>query len=189
MNPSSFIVKTVAAAALLCSFAASHSQFGRQDQINWRTYRQGALSDAKTQMTHVFETEGQFQAYWERIQGSIAGRMPTGGVDWSKEKLIAVNLGPRPNIGHEVIIRSIQRVQTGQIQVLFQEQLPLKNVRYPQVQVSPWVLVKMERAPGMIAFKGETVNRLPGVIPGTPNQNCCGNVCRCCSNCTCCGEH
>ena len=188
MNPSSFLFKTAIAAVLLCSFAASHSQFGRQDQINWRTYRQGALSNAKGTLTHVFETEGQFQTYWERTNGIIAGKMPTGGIDWAREKLIAINLGPRPNMGHEVIVRSITRTQAGSIQVLFQEQLPLRGVNYPQVQVSPWVLVRMERAPGVISFKGETVNRMPGVTHGKPNQNCCGDVCRCCSNCTCCGD-
>ncbi len=189
MNPSSFILKTVVVAALVCSFVPSRSQLGRQDQINWRTYRQGALSNAKGTFTNVFETEGQFQNYWQQTNGVIAGRMPSGGIDWAREKLIAVNLGPRPNIGHEVIIRSITRVRTNEIQVLFQEQLPLQGVNYPQVQVSPWVLVKMERAPGIITFKGGTVNRLPGVVPGQGRGSCCGDVCRCCAGCQCgCGD-
>jgi hypothetical protein len=187
MNPSSFMHKTVLAALLLCTFTPGPSQIVRQDMINWRTYRQGALSNARGTLTNVFETQGQFESYWERVNGTIAGKMPTGGIDWGKEKLIAINLGPRANIGYEVIVRSITRVRTGEIQVLFQEQLPLRGVNYPQIQVSPWVLVKMDRTPGQITFKGETVNRLPGVIQGA-NSRCCGDVCRCCNNCGCCGE-
>lgn len=187
MNPSSFILKTAAVVALLCSFAPSRSQFVRQDQINWRTYSQGAFSNAKGTLTNVFETEGQFQTYWDRTNGVIAGKAPKGGIDWSREKLIAVNLGPRPNIGHEVVIQSIKRTTAASIQVIYQERLPQQGVNYPQVQVSPWVIVKMERAAGSISFKGETVKRNPGVIfPPGGGRGCCGNVCRCCENCSCC---
>jgi hypothetical protein len=187
MNPSSFLFKTAITAVMFCSFAPTHSQGVNQDTINWRTYRQGALSDAKGTLTNVLETEGQFQAYWEKTNGFIAGKMPTGGIDWAKEKLIAVNLGPRANPGYEVVVRSVKRIRAGEIQVLFQEQLPLRGVMYPQVMVSPWVIVKVERAPGIISFKGETVQRMPGVTYGPPNS-CCQPVCRCCANCTCCGE-
>jgi hypothetical protein len=189
MNPLSFLYKTAIAVAMFCAFANGPSQVGRQDQINWRTYRQGALSNAKGPQTHVFETEGQFQTYWERVNGPVAGKLPTGGVDWAREKLIAVNLGPRPNPGYEVAIQSIKRIRAGEIQVLFQEQLPMRGVNYPQVVVSPWVVVKMERAPGIISFKGETVNRSTGIIAGPGNGSCCQPICRCCENCRCCGEH
>lgn len=185
MNPSSFILKTVAVLALCCSFAPSRSQFVRQDQINWRTYSQGAFSNAKGTLTNVFETEGQFQNYWNQTNGTIAGKMPTG-INWGREKLIAVNLGPRPNIGHEVIVQSIKRISTSQIQVTYQERLPQQGVNYPQVVVNPWVIVKMERAAGTISFKGETVKRNPGVIMPPGGNRCCGDVCRCCDNCGCC---
>lgn len=163
----------------------------RQDLVNWRTYKQGAFSNAKGTLTNVFETEGQFQVYWERVNGAIAGKMPTGGIDWSKEKLIAINLGPRPNPGFEVVVSSIKRVTAGTIQVTYQEQLPMQGVNYPQVMVSPWVIVKMERVAGGISFKGQTVKRNAGVIFPPQGGDCCGDACRCCRNCACpgCKEH
>ena len=187
MNPKSFLYKTVLAAVGFGLFVFSVPQVAGQDGVNWRTYRQGALSNAKGLLTNVFETEGQFQTYWERVNGIVAGKIPTGGIDWSREKLVAVNLGPRPNPGYEVVIRSIKRVRAGELQVLYQEQLPMQGMMYPQVMVSPWIIVKMERTAGVISFKGETVNRSIGVIGGS--GDCCRPVCRCCENCRCCGEH
>ena len=160
----------------------------RQDMVNWRTYKQGAFSNAKGTLTHIFETEGQFQTYWQQINGNVAGKMPTGGVDWSKEKLVAVNLGPRANAGYAVVVSSIKRIRAGEIQVTYQEQLPMQGVSYPQVMVNPWVIVKVERTPGLISFKGETIRRSTGlIVTPPPNKGkCCGDVCRCCESCTCC---
>lgn len=189
MSPSSFFYKTVIAVAGFCLIAISASQrLVPQDMVNWRTFRQGAFSNAQTRQTLVFETEGQFQSYWQRVNGPMAGKMPTDGVDWSREKLIAVNLGSRPNPGYEVAVRSVKRVRAGEIQVLYQEQLPMPGAYYPQVMTSPWVVIKMERAPGIITFKGETVNRSTGVIGGPGRGDCCRPVCRCCENCRCCND-
>lgn len=192
MNLSSFIAKTVVTVALVCSFVPTRSQVSRLEGVNWRTYKQGAFSNAKGTLTNVFETEGQFQNYWERVNGPIAGKMPTGGIDWSKEKLIAVNLGSRANPGYEVVVASIKRTTAGTIQVVYHEQLPMPGVNYPQVLVSPWVIVKMERVAGNIVFKGETVKRNTGVIyPPGGGDDCCGDRCRCCRNRAChgCREH
>lgn len=188
MNPKSFLYKTVVAAIGFGLFVFSVPQVGIQDGVNWRTYRQGALSNAKSTQTFVFETEGQFQSYWQKVNGPVAGKLPTDGIDWSREKLLAVNLGPRPNPGYEVVIRSIKRIRAGEIQVLYQEQLPMRGVNYPQVMVSPWVVVKMERTVGIISFKGEKVDRTTGVIGGPGSGDCCRPICRCCENCRCCGE-
>ncbi|MBC8063957.1 MAG: protease complex subunit PrcB family protein [Chlorobia bacterium] len=185
MNPWSLIAKTAMVVALVCSFVPTRSQGGRQDMVTWRTYRQGAFSNAKGTLTNVFETEGQFQTYWERVNGPIAGKVPTSGVDWAREKLIAVNLGPRANPGYEVVVSSIKRVKTGEILVTFQEQLPVPGMRYPQVVISPFIIVKMERTTGVISFKGETVRRSTGVIITPPGGRCCVGVCRCCENCGC----
>jgi hypothetical protein len=189
MKPTSFLYKTALAVAGFALFTFSVPQVGSQEGVNWRTYRQGALSNARTTQTFVFETEGQFQNYWQKFNETMSGKIPTGGIDWSREKLVAVNLGQRPNPGYEVVVRSIKRIRASEIQVLYQEQLPMPGVYYPQVMVSPWVIVKMERTAGVISFKGETVNRNTGVIGGPSRGDCCRPVCRCCANCTCCGEH
>ena len=107
MNPKSFLYKTVLAAIGFGLVVFSVPQVGNQDGVNWRTYRQGAFSNARGLLTNVIETEGQFQTYWQKINGTIAGKMPTDGVDWAREKLVAINLGPRANPGYEVVIRSI----------------------------------------------------------------------------------
>ena len=189
MNPKSFLYKTVLAAIGFGLFVFSVPQVGNQDGVNWRTYRQGAFSNARGLLTSVIETEGQFQTYWQKINGTIAGKMPTDGVDWAREKLVAINLGPRANPGYEVVIRSIKRVRAGELQVLYQEQLPMPGTNYPQVMVSPWVIIKMERTSGAISFKGEKVNRSTGVVGGPGSRDCCRPICRCCENCRCCGEH
>jgi hypothetical protein len=185
MNPSSFLVKTASVAVLLCTFVSTRSQIGRQDMVVWGNYKQGAFSNAKGTLTNVFETEGQFQTYWERVNGPVAGKVPTTGVDWSKEKLVAVNLGPRPNPGHELMISSVRRIQTGEIQVTYRELLPMPGVKYGQVTISPFIVIKVQRTAGRISFRGETVNRTTGVIVTPPGGRCCTGVCRCCANCGC----
>lgn len=184
MNPSSSIVKTLLLALTFCLFSPGQTQLNRQDMINWRTYQRGLMSNAKNTETYVFETEGQFQSYWQRVIGPLGGKMPSGGIDWSKEKLVAVNLGSRPNPGYEVAIVSIKRVRAAEIQVTFQEKLPMQGFAYPNMVVSPFVIAKMERNPGTISFKGESVKNNIGFY-GT-GGSCCGAECRCCENCTCC---
>lgn len=158
--------------------------------MNWRTYQQGALSNVRGLVTNVFETEGQFQTFWKNNMGDVAGKMPTGGVDWSREKLVMINLGPRPNTGYELAVTSIKRVRAGEILVTYRERLPIEGVRYPQVQISPWYIVRLDRlATGAIKFQGETVKGSIGggviIVPGRGGDPCCGPRDRCCGHCDC----
>jgi len=185
------LAKTVMVVATLCAFLPSRSQFLPQDQINWRTYRQGAFSNAKTAQTNVFETEGQFQRFWQNVIGTAGGKMPTDGVDWAREKLVAINLGVRPNAGYELSIQSIKRVKASEILVSYRERLPIQGVSYPQVQISPWIIVRMERAGGAINFQGRTVSGsigAGGTVIFPPDRNddgCCEPGTKCCSACGC----
>ncbi|MCC7228801.1 MAG: protease complex subunit PrcB family protein [Fimbriimonadaceae bacterium] len=187
MNPSSFLFKTALALLAFCLFTNGESQIDRQSMVVWRTYHRGLMSGAKQTETYVFETEGQFQNYWSKVIGPIGGKMPTGGIDWSREKLVAVNLGSRPNPGYEIVVASMKRVRSAEILVTFQEKLPIPGMNYPQMTISPFVIVKMDRIPGLITFKGETVKSNIGIIKG--QGNCCGDVCRCCENCGCGCQH
>jgi|GEM_PF-4164131 len=175
-------------ALAFCALSPSRSQFIPQDQINWRTFKQGAFSNARSAQTNVFETEAQFQRFWQNVLGPKAGVMPTQGVDWSTQKLIAINLGPRPNAGYELSVASIKRTQAAQILVTYRERLPIDGVRYPQMEISPWIVVRMERTAGAIDFKGITVRGSLGqggtiIIP--EDDGCCEPGTRCCSQCGC----
>src|SRR5436190_22891261 len=98
MNPSSFISKTLTLTLAFCLFSPGKTQINPgfpQDGVNWRTYQRGLMSNSRATETYVFETEGQFQTYWKNVVGPLGGKLPTGGINWATEKLVAVNLGQR----------------------------------------------------------------------------------------------
>lgn len=186
------LAKTLVAACAFCIFAVSQAlpQFNLANQINWRTYVQGAFSQVQNFETNVFETEGQFQLYWEKKIGKLGGNLPATGVDWSREKLVAINLGIRPNTGYELYVQNVSRGNAAEIVVNFRERLPIPNVRYAQVQSSPFVVIKVQREAGRIIFKGEKVSGsiMPGgtvIFPPNQQGSCCGDNCKCCSSCGC----
>ena len=177
-------------AVAFCAFSPSRSQLAPQDQITWRTYKQGAFSNASQTLTNIFETEGQFQNFWNNVLSARNGPVPTQGVDWTKEKLVAINLGPRPNTGYELSVASIKRVTANDILVTFRERLPIEGVRYPQMQTSPWLILKMQRTPGSINFKSITVRGAIGqggttIIIPDDEDGCCEPGTRCCRACGC----
>jgi hypothetical protein len=175
-------------AGVLLAASASVAQHSLPNSIEWHTFRQGAFSNAREFGTKVLETEGSFQKYWADVVGGRASDAPKG-VDWAKEKLVAINLGVRPNTGYELYVRSVERVRTNEIRFNVVERLPLEGMPAAQVRISPWVLIRMERAPGNITFAKSVQdgNHIGGIeiIPGPPGGSCCSGPCTCCKGCGC----
>jgi hypothetical protein len=160
---------------------------------NWRTFKQGAFSNADQYGTYVMETEGVWQKYWANVVGGKAADAPKT-INWASEKLVAINLGRRPNSGYELYVRSVERGRANEIVVYVVERTPIPGMMYAQVVINPWIVIKMDRAAGNIVFKKETVDgsNLGGgsrIVQLGQDGDCCNGPCRCCSGCNCRGDH
>lgn len=140
------------------------AQWSQQNYINWSTFKQGQHSRISEQQVIEIATEGDFMNYWQRSTGNAPGTAPKG-IDWMKQKLVAVHLGTRPNSGYSVAVKNI--VRSGAWATIHAvEETPMSGVYVAQVQVSPWVLVKLDRTAA--AFRTEWSSRTarPAIILG-----------------------
>jgi hypothetical protein len=137
---------------------------GRGNLFDWGTFKSGANCRFNDPEMVVMPTENDFQAYWQRAMGQ-AGNAAPKGVDWIKFKLVAIHLGTRPNSGYSVIVQNITR--NGVYATIHAvEQTPIPNQYVAQVQTSPWVIVKVERA--AVDFRLDMTSRQahPSIILG-----------------------
>ena len=176
-------------AGILLGTPASIAQQGLKNSIEWHTFRQGAFSNATEFGTKVIETEGTYQKYWAEVVGGRSTDAPKG-VDWSKEKLVAINLGIRPNTGYELYVRSVEKVRANEIRFNVIERLPMPGAPAAQVRISPWILIRIERTPGNITFAkqvqdGNHIGGVDIIQVGPPGGSCCSGPCTCCKGCAC----
>jgi hypothetical protein len=187
MRPKAVLLLAILLAGIVTSVASA--QLRVSNSINWRTFRQGAFSNGRRFETQVIETEGLWQRYWGNVVGGKVEDTPDG-VDWSKEKLVAINLGQRTNTGYELYVRSVERFRANEIRVNVVERLPIPGMRTAQVMTSPWIVIKMERTPGTVTFNKQVEDgsnrggfRITQV--GPPSGSCCTPPCQCCKSCGC----
>lgn len=157
----------IAIVGLLLCFAAAAAlqQFspGPNDIIQWRTYKDGVNSQARTQAIVEMNSLAEFQNYVRQYapQGVGDGR----DVDWNKEELIAVHCGERPSTGYRVVVESISKVDPRHAQLTFTERTPIKGARQSQATTSPFMIVRLNRFGGLLKFSGGSrEDSLPGGI-------------------------
>gem|GEM_PF-1717967 len=111
--------------------------------VNWRTFRTGTTSRISGQTMFVLHTENDFVSYWSRSTGQ-SGETAPRGVDWNKEKLVAIHLGNRPSSGFKVFVRSIDRGPSLAV-IRAVEQTPIPGQYVAQVVSSPFVIVRVDK--------------------------------------------
>ncbi|KAA0239808.1 MAG: protease complex subunit PrcB family protein [Armatimonadetes bacterium] len=160
---------------LLCASASAQLSWSSMTSspIQWREYKSGLYGGVPVPRQLVMNTGAQWQRYWSEITGELPQSAPDD-ISWPQEQLIAIHIGQRPSAGYEVAVESIQTVRPGEIVVRYVEVTPAPGQMVAKVITSPWVVVRMNRAPGVVRFEGRTqpgpiARRIPG---------------RCCDRCT-----
>ncbi len=167
--------------------ATSFAQFGNAPSVSFRTFKRGDFSNITKQSLLVLDDRDQFEQYWQNSTGNPGDTAPAG-VDWQKEKLIAVHLGQRPTGGYKFFVRSIRRIKIDIATISAIEQLPMPGSFVTQSLTSPYVILRIPRTiSSRFALSVEEGEAMPGVtiIQGGNVSN--GTTCSCCSggNCTC----
>ena len=120
--------------------------------VVWRSYKNFAISQSKSSRELVINTQGAFDTYWRELTGEPNAPRD---VDFTKELLVAVQLGSRPSLGYKVLIRSIERTKPNEITVTYEEKKPDTGAVSAAVMTSPYEIVRVERktAVGVFVFK------------------------------------
>lgn len=134
-----------------------------QGPVIFDTYQSGQYGNIDKEQYQVLQTEGQFQIYWKALTGE--GNAPRE-INWSKEFLIAINLGQRSSSGYKVFVESIERVR-GNPQVNIVEIAP--NGPAGSVMTSPWIIIRVNRTPGNFSFN--KIKRTSGNTGGGGGQD------------------
>ncbi len=155
--------------------AQSVSGHAGPDAIPWRTYKSGKSGGITAPRQLVITNGANWQVYWAEVTGEPPRSAPTD-VDFTREQLVAIHLGQRPNPAYEVYVESIRQTSPAQATVHYVEATPPPGQAVIQVLSSPWVIVRMPRVPGVLSFSKRTV--AGRVRPGEG-----GAPCRCCWRC------
>ncbi|HWA83385.1 MAG TPA: protease complex subunit PrcB family protein, partial [Fimbriimonadaceae bacterium] len=148
------------------------------------TYKEGTASKAQGQQVVVMDTIADFQRYRNTYGPEGVGN--AGDVDWVKEELIAIHLGPRDSGGYTVGVTTIKKTKANEATVYWAEFTPPKGVAHSKEATSPWTIIRLNRPGYRLAFEGHREEgRLPGGIKiiSTGDGDGYGSGCRCCEKC------
>lgn len=165
MSPFRALPALLALACAPAAFAQSHlggKPWNPQDQVNFSAFRTGANSLIQTQGMFELPSEGEFQAYWARSTGQSPATAPRG-VDWNRQKIVAIHLGKRPSGGYSVMVQKV--VRQGSVAIISAvERKPIPGQYVSDAITSPFVLLKVDRI--TVPFRLSLTEGREGAIPG-----------------------
>ena len=110
---------------------------------------QGASSQIMELRQVVAKTAGAWQALWKEHS---AAPMPVSEIDFSQFMIVGVFLGTRPTAGFSVEITTVT-VRDGAVVVEYVERRPDPGGVTAQVLTSPFHIVRVPRAAGIVKFQ------------------------------------
>jgi len=113
----------------------------------WRTYQCDTMNGGPKERLDVIRSQREFQDYWGAVG---TGNTPTD-VDFSREMLVAIHLGPRPTTGFEVMFDRLDPVQGGFL-LCYLEKAPSEGQHVTSTRTSPYVIIRMPIIVGGIQF-------------------------------------
>jgi hypothetical protein len=86
----------------------------------------------------------EFSTAWNRAHGAALEAPPLPGVDFDRETLLAVFLGPKPTGGYGADVRAVT-LEGGDLFIDLVESAPGPGTMVTQALTSPWLLVRVPR--------------------------------------------
>jgi hypothetical protein len=157
----------LASAALVATASAQLPGAGKWAQansVNWGTFKSGPNSRVSQQGFQELGSESEFMNYWQNATGNRAGTAPKG-IDWGKQKLVAVHLGTRPTSGFSVIVQNVVK-DAGGATIRAVEQTPIPGQYVVETPSNPYVIIKVDRTAGNFKINWETRQATPSIILG-----------------------
>jgi hypothetical protein len=112
--------------------------------VSFEAYSSGPYSLVNRQSLFVLNDERDLARHWEQALGRPADSIP-GGIDWNRQKLVAVHLGQRRTGGYGIIVAGMRRTENGTVAVRAVERRPVPGSFVTQVITSPFVILKVVR--------------------------------------------
>jgi hypothetical protein len=143
---------TVAALAAYAIGAAQVSikPWKPENQLNWSVLTSGTQSQFRQQAFQILSSENELQMYWRASTGQAPETAPKG-VNWLKEKLVAIHLGQRPSGGYSVVVQNVAK--NGVYATVYAvEQTPARGQWVSQQITSPYVIVRVDRSAAQLGL-------------------------------------
>ncbi|HEY3121668.1 MAG TPA: protease complex subunit PrcB family protein [Vicinamibacteria bacterium] len=131
-------------------------------EVRFVTLAKGGSSGLRQPMRTVVRTAAQWAALWKEHGGTVEPPPPRPPVDFRRDAVIVVALGPRPTAGWGVEITRIDRLPTETV-VHVRQRRPAPDALTAQVLTQPYHFVRVPRPRGAVRFVDE-----PETAPTTP---------------------
>ncbi|AIE85732.1 protease complex subunit PrcB family protein [Fimbriimonas ginsengisoli] len=146
---SAFALFAVAAAAL-SGAQVNIKPWNPQNQLNWSVLTSGTVSQFKQSSFQILNSQNDLQMYWMNATGQAPQTAPIG-VNWMKEKLVAINIGQRPTGGYSVVVQNV--VKNGVYGTVYAvEQKPPQGQWVSEHITSPYVIIKVDRSAAQLSL-------------------------------------
>lgn len=112
--------------------------------VPFETLLNGTNSSARTFRVEVLESQSDYRAHLRDYVRNAEVRPVR--VDWGREAVVAIHLGTRSSLGYGIQVNGVEPSVTG-LRILWTEIRPAPGSMAGQALVSPFVLVRVPRAP------------------------------------------
>jgi hypothetical protein len=131
-------------------------------EVRFVTVAQGGASGLRQPLRTVVRTPSQWAALWKEHGRTAEPPPPRPPVDFRRDAVIVVALGPRPTAGWGVEITRIDRLPTETV-VHVRQRRPAPDALTAQVLTQPYHFVRVPRPRGAVRFVDE-----PQTAPARP---------------------
>jgi hypothetical protein len=114
-----------------------------KNTVSWSTLTSGAYSKIDESGTMTLTNPDEWQNYWTRLTGTRPGMAPNN-IDWTKEKVVVLNLGARPTSGYALSVLAVEKNgYYGIIRAV--EETPVAGSWVSKRPTHPFVVIRVPR--------------------------------------------
>jgi len=184
------LLTLIAVAAVLPAFGQYVPMNANDKSVDWEPFQSGNFSRIGNRGLEVIDSQSELERYWRRLTGQPPATAPKG-VDWFRQKVLAITLGMRQTGGYSIFVQKIEPGRNASTIVRAAERTPLPGQFVSQGQTAPWIMVKVDRHADNFELSVLPIQAMPGTVilapPGYGNGGGQAPTCPCCQGgrCTC----
>lgn len=157
-----------------CSACVREHQF----RLPWRVFASGDDAPGLIGSTFVMSSQYDFDRYIRNYQ--MAGISDASGIDWDRERLLAIHLGRKTSPGYQILINHVDVVDSTRVDVSYIQVEPAGKPLLSTFSNGPYIVIRVPRACPVVSFSKRIVR---DDVPFKLDSCDCG-----CDSCRYCGK-
>lgn len=146
-------------------------------QLPWVVYASGDDAPVAVASTCVMSSQMDFDNYVRNY--NMPGVAEMGGVDWYRDRLIAIHLGRKMTPGYQILINHIDIVDSRRVDVSYTQIEPTGQSYGPGTPRGAYLLVRVPRIGSLVTFTRNVARDISlyargGCGCGCPSCRACG---------------